>query len=406
MGAISSLGKSVEEIWTAILRKEVGYSYREINPQTIESRFFGFVDLTREDMKKIPKGLQRQTPRFAHLSLLATQEAVQQAFGQSHPTDSYSPFECGVILGTGWGGSEGGSTHATDYRTTGFAHPFATLLSMASVATASTTMLYKLFGYQNTPIAACATGAIAVGEAWRIIREGSAKMVIAGGAEAMHDEYSVWTIDVLNALSREKSDVRKACCPFSKNRNGFILSEGAAVLVLEERESALARGATILAEITGYANYSDGHEFTAPAPDTAARTLTIKKALERAGLGPNQIDYINAHGTSTPLNDYLESLAIKRALGDFAYQTPMSSTKSYTGHLISAAGSLETIFCIKSIQERLIPATLHLDEPDEQCDLDFVPHEHRRPDKVDACLNLSFGFGGANAALIIERDRS
>ena len=223
-------------------------------------------------------------------------------------------------------------------------------------------------------------------------------------SDMLRSDSAVWNIDVLGALASEQEEITRACCPFSLHRNGFVLSEGAAVLCLEERESAIARGATILGEILGYGNFSDASDFTAPAEDKIARVQTIRHALQQAGVTARELDYINAHGTSTPLNDLNETEAMKIALGEAAYTTPCSSTKSYTGHLIAAAGSFESIVCLQALEHQVMPATCHLATPDPACDLDYVPNTHR-PAALNTTLNLSFGFGGANAALVIGRGK-
>ena len=274
---------------------------------------------------------------------------------------------------------------------------------MHSVATAAISLNWNIRGYTNTPVAACATGTIAIGDAYEVIRSGRAKVMLAGGSESLKEVFNVWSIDVIQALSKEQSDVRRACCPFSARRSGFVLAEGAAILCIEEREHALARGAHIVGEITGYGNYSDAYDMTAPAADLQARHRAIMRAMGDAGRGPADIGYINLHGTSTPINDVNETNSIKSAFGDAAPGIPMSSTKSYTGHLIGAAGSLETIFCLKAMETGIVPATIHLDEADPDCDLDYTPNRHRHVGRIDAALNLSFGFGGANAALVVAR---
>jgi 3-oxoacyl-[acyl-carrier-protein] synthase II len=276
-------------------------------------------------------------------------------------------------------------------------------MSMNSAATAAVSLNWNIRGYQNTPVAACATGTMAIGDAFEVIRSGRAKVVLAGGSESLKEQFNVWSIDIIQALSKEQSDTRLACCPFSQPRSGFVLSEGAAVVCLEEYEHARKRGANILGEITGYANYSDAYDMTAPAADLQARRQAINMALSQAMMEPSKIGYVNAHGTSTPMNDVNETNSLKAALGDSAYRIPMSSTKSYTGHLIGAAGSLESIFCLKAMETGIIPATIHLDEPDPDCDLDYTANEHRSAKNIDTTLNLSFGFGGANCAIVFER---
>jgi len=274
---------------------------------------------------------------------------------------------------------------------------------MPNVATAAISMHWNLRGYQNTPVAACATGSIAIGDAFEKIRSGKARMMLAGGGESITQGFSVWSIDTLRALSKEQEDIRKACCPFSADRSGFVLSEGAAVLCLEDYESAVSRGANILAEITGYGSYSDARDITSPAEDMLARIQCVRAALQQAGLQPDGLQYINAHGTSTQLNDLNETNTLKLALGDAAKRIPASSTKSYTGHLIAAAGAMESIFSIRTLETGMMPATIHLDRADPACDLDYIPHEHRHSASIEHVMNINYGFGGANSALIFSK---
>lgn len=400
-GCVTPLGNNAAESWNSIVNYRCGYGARDTGDASIAAKFFGKVDIDDKAFKRIPAVVRRALPRFARYTAVAAGEAMSMAFGEHKPEDFYAPTDCGVIVGTGWGGLDEGYECHDRYLGTGFGSSLGSLLTMPNVATAACSLIWGLRGYQNTPVAACATGTIAIGDAANVIRSGRAKMMLAGGAEALNSRTNVWNIDVLQALSKEQSDIEKACCPFSKARSGFVLSEGAAVLILEDLETALLRGARILGEITGYGNYSDARDFTAPAEDMVSRVAAIQAALSDAGLDASQIDYINAHGTSTPLNDENETASIKKALGDAAYSIPTSSTKSYSGHLIAAAGSFEAIVCLKAIETGLIPATIHLNEPDPACDLDYVPNRHREA-RVDAALNLSFGFGGSNAALVIE----
>jgi 3-oxoacyl-[acyl-carrier-protein] synthase II len=401
-GAVTSLGENSAEVWDAILARRLGYRPTAVAEQKVNARFFGFLESNRRRLEGLPRSLLKALPEYARNALVTAREAVRMAFPEGRRIeDAYSPFDCGVIIGTGWGGLDTANMNNNDYRQTGFATSYSTVMSMHNVATAAMSMFFQLRGPQSTSIAACASGAIAIGEAVELIRRGRATLMLAGGSESLKEQLNVYCIDLIGALSKEQHDPVRACCPFSKARSGFVLSEGAAILCLEEYESARARGARILGEITGYGNCSDAHDLTAPAPDRQARVRTIQAALADARLEPRDLHYVNAHGTSTPLNDYNESEALKDALGEHAYKLPISSTKSYTGHLIGAAGSLETLICLKVIASGIVPATVNLHDPDPECDLDYVPNEHRRA-AVRRCLNLSFGFGGANAALVIE----
>lgn len=405
-GALCSLGNSVDEIWDSISNYKVGYRREEFEGPNVVAKFFGFMH-NKPVNKKIPKAILKFLPEHARLGMLAVDEAVSMAFGPgSNLDDFYDPFERGVIFGTGWAAQDESSLETVNYHETGLAAPLSNLLVMPNVGTAAISMRWNLRGYQNTAIAACATGSIAIGDAYEIIRSGRAKVMLAGGSESITRGFSVWTVDALRALSKEQETLEKACCPFSLDRSGFVLSEGAAVLCLEDLESARARGATILAEVTGYGNYSDARDITSPAEDLLARTRSIQAALAQAGISPAEIDYINAHGTSTPLNDLNETNTLKLALGDVARRVPISSTKSYTGHLIAAAGAIESIFSIKTLLTGLMPATIHLNRPDPECDLDFIPNEHRYRDDIRRVLNVNYGFGGANSALVFVRDGS
>lgn len=403
-GAISSLGQNADAIWDGIMNYRVGYKQYSFDDTSINARYFGFIDdFGREEMRPFPKKISKMLPLFAKYSLVAANEAIQMAFGDQDLDDVASPFDRGVILGTGWGGLDTANSNNNEYRGNGITTSFATVMSMCNAATAGITMNWNFRGVQNSPVAACATGTIAIGEAYEAIRSGRAKVMIAGGSESLKEQFNVWSVDVIQALSKEQGDVRRACCPFSKGRSGFVLSEGAAVLCLEDYEVARARGARILGEITGYANYSDAYDMTAPADDMQARVRVIRDVCTQAEVQPEQIDYVNLHGTSTPLNDVNETNALKEALGQAAYRIPMSSTKSYTGHLIGAAGSLEAVFCLKAIESGIVPATLHMDEVDPECDLNYVPNTHLPGQVLDNVLNLSFGFGGANAGVMIRR---
>ncbi|MBI2308429.1 MAG: beta-ketoacyl-[acyl-carrier-protein] synthase family protein [Rhodocyclales bacterium] len=402
MGALCSLGDDVEEIWQSIGAYRLGYRYAPLEKAKVGARFFGTLE-TVPNYKPIPKSIDKFLPEFARLGFITAKQALAMAFGERSAHDYYGSLECGVIFGTGWGGTDYIAEFAEDFLGTGLSSPFSCMKGMHNVGTAAISMHWKLRGYQNTPVAACAASSIAVGDAFELIRSGRARMMLAGGAESLKGDASIWSADVLQALSKEKSELRRACCPFSADRSGFIMSEGAGAVCLEDMESAQARGATILAEIVGYGNYSDAFDMTAPAPDLEARVACIERACRQAGIAPQAVDYINAHGTSTPLNDLNETECIKRFFGPHAPRIPVSSTKSYTGHLMGAAGVMESIFCVKTLQTGLIPATANLDRPDPACDLDYVPNRHRHDRALDVALNLNYGFGGSNSALLFRK---
>lgn len=402
-GGVSSLGSNSNEIWDSIIAKNVGYSRFDHPNPGVQSKFFGIINYEL-NLGMFSKTLLKGLPRFAKLGLIASKEAIEMAFGTNVDIyEYYIPFRVGVIFGTGWGGHDSIVQNSNSYNENGFANPLTNIMSMSSIGTAAISINWGMRGYQNTPIAACATGNIAIGDAYSVIKSGRADVMIAGGGESIRDNFSVWSVDILGALSKEKEEITKACCPFSLDRSGFVMSEGAAVVCLEEYEGAKKRGANILAEIIGYGNFSDATDVTAPAQDFLGRIMTIKESLQSSGIKPNQIDYINAHGTSTQLNDVNETKALKLSLGNYAYSIPTSSTKSYTGHLIAAAGSLESILSIKSILTNTIPATIHLENADPECDLDYVPGNHRFNEIINTVMNVNYGFGGSNGALIFRR---
>jgi 3-oxoacyl-[acyl-carrier-protein] synthase II len=251
-------------------------------------------------------------------------------------------------------------------------------------------------------VTACATGTNAVGEAAEIIRRGQANVMIAGGAEAAIIPIAIAGMSVIGALSTRNDQPERASRPFDADRDGFLMGEGSAILVLESLENAQARGANILAEVTGYGSTNDAYHISAPAENGAGAALCMEMALESSGLDAADIDYINAHGTSTALNDKSETAAIKTVFGDQAYKVAVSSTKSMTGHLLGGAGALEAVFCVKALLDQTLPPTINYETPDPECDLDYVPNKSR-PARVDHVMSNSFGFGGHNATIILNR---
>lgn len=399
-GAVTALGGNALQNWQAIMANRLAYRYHDKSAAGIHARFFALLE-AEPALEGVAARVSRRLPRFARLALAAASEAIDMAFSSGHvrPGHFYSSLDCGVIIGSGWGGQDEIMQNNADYLQSGMGQLFGCFHAMPNIATAICGQHWQLRGYQSSPAAACATGGIAIGDAFEVIRSGRASMMLAGASESLSGNGAIWNIDALRLLSREQKDITKASCPFSRERSGFVLAEGAAVLCLEEREAALARGATILGEVKGYGNFSDAFDLTAPAEDPQAKVKTIRWALEQAGLGNHEIDYINAHGTSTAQSDVNETAAIKAALGRDAYRTPISSTKSYTGHLLAASGSFEAIVCLQALQQQMMPATCHLHESDPECDLDYIREGHRRG-RLRNVMSLNFGFGGANAALV------
>jgi 3-oxoacyl-[acyl-carrier-protein] synthase II len=280
--------------------------------------------------------------------------------------------------------------------------PFLVPMMLPDMAAAQVAIRFGLRGPNMAVVTACASGNNAIGEAADGIRRDAADVMLAGGAEAAIIPISIAGFANMTAISSRNDDPQRASRPFDKERDGFVVGEGAAVLVLEELNHALARGAKIYGEVIGYGSTADAHHITAPEETGAGAAQAMRVALKQAGIQPDQIDYINAHGTSTPLNDKSETAAIKTVLGEAAYNIPISSTKSMTGHLLGAAGAIEAVFCAKVIEEGIIPPTINYEHPDPECDLDYVPNTARQK-KVDVVMSNSFGFGGHNAVVIFRR---
>jgi 3-oxoacyl-[acyl-carrier-protein] synthase II len=310
----------------------------------------------------------------------------------------------GLIVGSGIGGLRSLEDQIATLiqKGPGRVSPFVIPMMIANIATGLLAIEYGLKGPNFSVVTACATSTNAVGEAWRLIRCDEADVMIAGGSEASCTPIGMAGFASMKAMSTRNDAPEKASRPFDKDRDGFVLGEGAGIFVLEELEHAKARGAHIIAEVSGYGTTNDANHMTAPDPEGTGAGRAMAIALKHAKLSPDKIGYVNAHATSTPLGDICETKAIKRVLGDHAYKTAVSSTKSMTGHLLGAAGAVELIACVKAIETGIIPPTINLDNPDPECDLDYVPHVAREK-KVDACLNNSFGFGGHNASIVVQR---
>jgi len=341
----------------------------------------------------------RRSDRFAQLAIAASEEALAEA-GWAGGEPPYDPDRVGCVVGTGVGGL--GTIEAQHDvlrdRGPGRVSPLSVPLLMANAATAALAMRHDLRGPAQTTVSACAAGSDALGAALRMIRAGDADAVVAGGAEAALTPLARSAFAAMGAVSA--SGVSR---PFDARRDGFVMGEGGGILVLEELEAAEARGATVLAELAGYGASADAHHITAPEPDGRGAARAIELALEDAAMAPSDIDYVNAHGTSTPLNDRAETEALKTALGPAAYEIPVSSTKSAIGHLLGGAGAVEAVATVLALQARTAPPTLGYGEPDEGLDLDYVPDGPRSigNGRPPVALSSSFGFGGHNAVLCL-----
>jgi 3-oxoacyl-[acyl-carrier-protein] synthase II len=343
----------------------------------------------------------RRMDRFAQLAVAAGIQAVKKA---DLKIDSSNCDEIGVFIGSGIGGLGTLFEQAKILVEKGpdRVSPFLAPMMISDIAAAQISIALGVKGPNMCMTSACSSGSDAIGAAAEFIRYGNASVMIAGGTEAIVNPLGITAFNALKALSTRNDQPQKASRPFDKDRDGFIISEGAVVLIMESLEHALGRGASILAEIVGYGATADSFHVTQPleSGEGAARAMTL--AMKRGGIRPEEIDYINAHGTSTPLNDAMETKAIKTAFGDYARKVPISSTKSMTGHLIGAAGAIEPAICIMTILKGVIAPTINYENPDPECDLDYVPNV-ARPARVDTALTNSFGFGGHNSVLIFRR---
>jgi len=400
MGCITPIGLDVASFWESCLAGRSGAGpITSFDPTPfrvkIACEIKGFDPLQYMDRKDA-----RRMDVFAQYAFAATRQALDQA---RLVIDQNNADDIGVIIGSGIGGLRTMDQAYADYFQKGpdRVNPLTPALMISNMAAGVVAIMLGVRGPNYGVTSACATGNHALGEAFETIRRGDALAIIAGGTEASLTPFCMSAFH-RTALSTRNDDPQHASRPFDAQRDGFVFGEGAAVLILEQLEYALQRGATPLAEIVGYGASADAFHVTAPAEDGYGAILAMRRALKKAGIQPEEVDYINAHGTSTPLNDKTETLAIKAVFGEAAYRVPISSTKSMTGHLIGAAGAVEAIACVKTIQEGIIHPTINYEYPDPECDLDYVPNVARRAD-VRVALSNSFGFGGHNSCLVFKR---
>ncbi len=400
MGTVNPIGHNVKETWQHVLEGVPG-----TGPITLfdSSRLKVHIAAEVKDFdptQYINRKEARRMSRFEQFALTAAQEAIEQA-GIS--ADKEDPYRIAIIVASAIGGLERLEENVliAQERDPSRISPFIIPMMMANGAASLIAMHYNFRGPSFSPVSACASGNDAIGVAWHLIRSGAADVAITGGSESTITYTGVGAFDRLGALSRRNNDWSMTPQPFDKNRDGLVMGEGAGILVLESESHAKARGANILAELAAYAATADAYHVTAPHPEGESGAKAILLALEAAGLSPDQVDYINAHGTATQLNDVSETIAIKRALGEYAYKVPISSTKSMTGHMMGATGALEAIFCVQAIRDNMVPPTIHYQTPDPECDLDYIPNQAREH-LVKAAISNAFGFGGHNAILVFR----
>ncbi len=401
LGAISPVGLSVEEIWDALLAGKSGAAPITHFDASDHKTHFAAEVKGFDAETLFGRREARRMDRYSQFALAAAQQAVANA---KLEIANDNRDRIGALIGTGIGGI-GTLLEQADLmqkRDASRVSPFLIPMMLADTAPGMIAINLGVRGPNMSVVTACATGSNALGEAAEIIRRGSADVMITGGGEAAIVKLTMAGMNSMGALSTRNDDPTKASRPFDANRDGFLMGEGAAVLILESLEHAQARGANVLAEVSGYGTTDDAYHISAPAEGGEGAALCMQLALENAGLTVDDIGYINAHGTSTKLNDKGETAAIKTVFSERAYQIPVSSTKSMTGHLLGASGALEALICTKALNEGILPPTINYETPDPECDLDYVPNKPRKA-QVKHALSNSFGFGGHNATVIISR---
>jgi len=401
LGAVTPLGNAVPEIWEAILAGRSGIgTITRFDPSSLTTRISGEVKNFDPSL-----ALNHKESRKTDIFVQFAAEAARQALEDSGLTiDQSNEHRAGVAIGSGIGGLPWIEKNYRALEESGprKISPFFIPGAIINMAPGIVSMKNALKGPNISIVTACTTGLHNIGHAARMIQHNDADIMVAGGSEMATSPLGVGGFAAVRALSRRNDEPEKASRPWDKDRDGFVLSEGAAIVVLEEYEYAKKRGAHIYAEIIGFGMSGDAYHMTAPEPNGEGFSAAIDNTIHDAGIPVEDIDYINAHGTSTPAADHIEALAIKRSLGDYAYKVPVSSTKSMTGHLLGAAGSIETIFSVLAIRDNVAPPTINLDNPDEDCDLNFVPHQPQEQ-KIDIVLSNSFGFGGTNGSILFRR---
>jgi 3-oxoacyl-[acyl-carrier-protein] synthase II len=405
LGAITPLGNDVATTWACMKAGRSGIRRISIfDPSRVASQIGGEIrDFEPEAV--MPRKEIRRNDRYIHYAWAATVEAMAEAGLPNPIEDEVEAERTGAIIGSGIGGINTMIRDIIEANELGVERvgPFLVTAMIADMAPGYVAIYANARGPNYSTISACASSNHAIGDALNIIRRGDADVMIAGGAEAGIGEIPVAAFSAMKALSTKRNDQpEKASRPFDADRDGFVMGDGAGILVLEALEHAQARGAAILAELVGYAASDDASHITLPAPGGRGAVASMRLAIADAGMKPDDVDYINAHGTSTPPNDRAETAAIKTVFGERAYELPISSTKSMTGHMLGAGGGVEAIACLRSLQEGILPPTINYENPDPECDLDYVPNVARQV-AIRSAMSNSFGFGGHNATIILRR---
>jgi len=401
LGITSPLGTGLEKNWDALTNGRSGIGpITHFDATDFPVKFAGEVrDLSLDDF--IDKKEARKMDLFIHYALAAATMALEDS-GLEINQDNAE--RVGVVVGSGMGGLPSIEKYHGAFLEGGYRKisPFFIPMSIINLAAGQISIKHGAKGPNIAPVSACATGTHAIGDAFRMIQRGDADAVISGGAESTVCPLGIGGFSVMKALSTRNEDPLAASRPFDKNRDGFVMGEGSGIVILEEYESAKKRGAKIYGEVLGYGLTADAYHLTAPSPGGEGAARCMQMALDTAGLNPEDVDYINAHGTSTPFNDLYETMAIKSVFGDHARKLMISSTKSMTGHLLGAAGGVEAIFSLLAISRGVVPPTINYTEPDPECDLDYVPNEARQSD-LKVAISNSLGFGGTNATILFRK---
>jgi 3-oxoacyl-[acyl-carrier-protein] synthase II len=401
MGLVTPLGTSVDKNWECIREGRTGiHRVERFEVADLPSQMAGLVT-DFDPLRFMEKKEIKSTDPFIQYALAASTLALEDS---GFVIDSENEYRVGVLIGSGMGGLH------TIEKGYGVFHnkgpdrmsPFFVPNVIANLAPGRVAIQHGIKGPNLCIVTACSAGTHSLGHGYRLIKHGYADAVFAGGSEACVTRIGIAGFCAMRALSRRNDAPESASRPYEKNRDGFVISEGAGVLILEEREAALQRGARIVGEIIGYAENGDAYHIAAPSPEGEGAAQCMSAALNDAELDPSDVDYINGHGTSTPTGDISETLAIKRVFGDHAYRLPVSSTKSMTGHLLGAAGAVEAIYSLLALRDGVLPPTINYQEPDPECDLDYVPN-HGRETSASVAMSNSFGFGGTNGCIVMKK---